>query len=77
MEKVESGVRLNQEQQSRIAFIYTSLEQGKSLISLTEPPMQVCKLRRSTSDSPAQLPSIDVLHGHNGQIGCSGGYTDK
>ena len=43
MEKVESGVRLSQQQQLWIAFIYTLLEQGKSLIVLTEPPVQVCK----------------------------------
>jgi hypothetical protein len=43
MEKVESGVRLSQEQQEWIAFIDTSLDQGESLIVLTELSVQVCK----------------------------------
>ena len=49
MEKVESGVRLNQQQQEWIAFIYTLLEQGKSFIVLAEPPVQVCEHKSGNS----------------------------
>src|ERR1700761_3886013 len=55
MKKVESGVRLCQEQQLWIALVDTALEQGKSLIALAEPPVQVCKLERGDPPGPRPL----------------------
>ena len=54
MKKVEGGIRLSQEQQSWIAFIYTLLKQGKRLIVLAELPVQVCK--RESRNSPGSRP---------------------
>ena len=61
MEKVESGVGLSQQQQEWIAFIDTLLKQGKSLIVLTELPVQVCKLESRNSRGSRPLFNCSQL----------------